>query len=369
MRTIFGAVCLLIVLNACSSDSSGSSTTDNYDRTALLTHWADDIIVPAFENFQQKTNAQAEAALNFSNNPTQENLQILRTSWFEAYKALQSVTMYDIGQADASSFKEAVNTFPADAAGIESNVASGTYNLAPLSSYPRQGFPGLDYMINGLGSDDTEILSHYTGTDAAKYKQYLNDICTRIKTLTDAIVNDWNNGYRDTYVASNGYSVSSSVNKTTNLFTRNLEKDIRSGKIGIPAGLLSNNVPFPDKVEAYYKNDISRELYLISLKAQQDFFNGKAFGSQTNGLGLASYLDAVNAQRDGQQLSDIINAKFDAAYTAGSGLNVSFSQQIVSDNNTFIAAYDALQEVVVVTKLDLLQALNITIDYVDGDGD
>jgi len=34
-----------------------------------------------------------------------------------------------------------------------------------------------------------------------------------------------------------------------------------------------------------------------------------------------------------------------------------------------LAAYDALQQNVVYVKLDMMQALNITIDYVDGDGD
>ena len=34
-----------------------------------------------------------------------------------------------------------------------------------------------------------------------------------------------------------------------------------------------------------------------------------------------------------------------------------------------ITAYNTLQQNVVYTKLDMMQALNITIDYVDGDGD
>ncbi len=34
-----------------------------------------------------------------------------------------------------------------------------------------------------------------------------------------------------------------------------------------------------------------------------------------------------------------------------------------------LAAYDVLQQNVVYIKLDMMQALNITIDYVDGDGD
>ena len=34
-----------------------------------------------------------------------------------------------------------------------------------------------------------------------------------------------------------------------------------------------------------------------------------------------------------------------------------------------LAAYDAIQQNVVYLKLDMMQALNITVDYVDSDGD
>jgi hypothetical protein len=34
-----------------------------------------------------------------------------------------------------------------------------------------------------------------------------------------------------------------------------------------------------------------------------------------------------------------------------------------------ILAYDALQQNVIYTKLDMMQALNITIDYIDSDGE
>jgi hypothetical protein len=34
-----------------------------------------------------------------------------------------------------------------------------------------------------------------------------------------------------------------------------------------------------------------------------------------------------------------------------------------------ILAYDALQQNVVYFKLDMMQALNITVDYIDSDGD
>jgi hypothetical protein len=361
------------VIVACSSgDGSGTSTTDgsDFDRTALLTNWADNIIIPSFTNYQTKITALNTAIAAFNTSPSEENLVTMRTSWFEAYKAYQYVAIYSFGKSEDLNLKESANTYPADATSIESNITSGSYNLSLLSQYDKQGFPALDYMINGLGSTDATIVSFYTSnTYATNYKQYLSDLITRLQTTADAVVTDWNTSYRATYIANNGTSVSSAVSITTNEFVKNMEKNVRSGKVGIPAGVFSSGTLYPEKVEAYYKNDISRELLDTAIQASQDFFNGKYFSSTTTGTGLETYLDYVNAVRDGESLSVTINNQFEAILTANATLNDSFSTQINTDNSKMLEAYDVLQQNIVYLKLDMMQALNITIDYVDGDGD
>lgn len=371
MKKILLILVFVSTIVACSSsESETNSNNDSFDRTALLTNWADNIIVPSYENYQAKVVVLSTNTTTFNTNPSEVNLQNLRTSWLEAYKAYQKVTAFYLGKAMDINLKEATNTYPTDATGIEANISSGTYNLELFSQFPRQGFPALDYLINGLGTTDASIVSFYTtNSNANNYKQYLTAVTTKLKSNIDLVINDWNNGYKATYIASNGTAVSSSVNKTTNLFVKNFEKDIRTGKIGIPSGIFSSGTLFPEKVEAFYKKDISRELLNVAIQAQQDFFNGKHFNSATNGPSLKSYLDFVNADRNGQSLSTIINNQFTAIYSTNGVLNANFSQQVTSDNAKMLAAYDALQQNVIYTKLDMMQALNITIDYVDGDGD
>ena len=52
-----------------------------------------------------------------------------------------------------------------------------------------------------------------------------------------------------------------------------------------------------------------------------------------------------------------------------SELDESFINQINNDNTKFLQVFDAIQEVVVLLKVDMLQLLNINVDYVDADGD
>ena len=122
-------------------------------------------------------------------------------------------------------------------------------------------------------------------------------------------------------------------------------------------------------VEAFYKNDVSKILLNESLKAARDFFNGKYFNSNTTGESLKSYLDFVNANPNNQKLSEIINNQFAIILSVNNNLNDSFSTQISNDNLKMIASYDALQRNVIFTKIDMMQALNVKIDYVDSDGD
>jgi hypothetical protein len=48
----------------------------------------------------------------------------------------------------------------------------------------------------------------------------------------------------------------------------------------------TGGIKYPEKVEVFYKKDLSKELLNTALKASQDFFNGKHFNSTATGEGL-----------------------------------------------------------------------------------
>jgi hypothetical protein len=370
MNKLFFILLSVFALTSCSSDNDSSTSGDDYNRTELLTNWADNLIIPRLTNYQTKVATLQASTTTFTTTPDQTNLDALRTAWLEAYKAYQYVGSFNIGKAEEINLNTATNTYPTSATGITTNITNGGYNFALLSQYDKQGFPALDYMLNGLATTDAEIIDFYvTNGNAAGYKQYLTDLSNTLKSNIDLVVTDWNTSYRATYIASNGNAISSSVNKTINSFVKYYEKDIRAGKIGIAAGIFSTGTTFPEKVEAYYKNDASKELLNESIIATKDFFNGKHFNSATVGVSLKSYLDYLNAVRDGQKLSDIINNQFATINSTNALLSNSFSNQVTTNNPAMLASYDELQRLVVNFKLDMMTAFNITVDYVDADGD
>ncbi len=369
MKKFLFSICTVVFLIACSSGDDTNEVGDNFDRKALLENIADNIIVPAYENFAEDMEDLKMATSGFVNTTDITNLNVLRDAWSTAYISWQSISMYEIGKAEEISFRNFMNVFPVNTINIKANVVFESYDLTTISQQDEQGFGAIDYLINGISGSDADIVAMYIDTtDGSKYKDYLTNVVTRMESLTTQVVSDWTGGYRDSFVNNNGSSATSSLDKIVNDFLFHYEKHLRAGKIGIPAGVFSGT-PLDDKVEAYYKKDISKTLFDANLDALQNFFNGKYFKNNSRGESLKTYLDFLNTIKEEEDLSTLINSQFDKARATASNLNNDLSSQVRTNNSLMLNTYDELQKNVVYLKVDMLQALSIKVDFVDADGD
>ncbi|RSC92241.1 imelysin family protein [Tenacibaculum singaporense] len=357
---------LAVIVYACSSDSSDNPTpSDGFDRGAMLTHLADNIIVPSFEGFDNQLTMLKTKAAAFTDTPNATTLAEVRTAWLNAYKTWQHVEMFNIGKAEELGFVNFFNIYPLTVADVESNISNGTYDLNSSNNHDAQGFPALDYLLYGVAANDTAILEKYTtDANATNYKKYITDVIAQMSGLTTTILNDWKGSYRDQFVASTGNTASSSLNKLVNDFIFYYEKGLRANKFGIPAGNFSST-PLPEKVEAYYNRVASKALALEALNAVQDFFNGNNFNAVGSGISFKSYLEYLKRG----DLVNLINTQFTTAETQVGTLNDDFYQQINTDNTQMTKSFDELQKVVVYLKVDMLQAFDVNLDYQDADGD
>ena len=362
---------LLITLfvQACSDsdDATSPSSSDDFDRKSMLENWADNIIIPAHEDLNNKLGTLVEEKDNFVQNTTEANLENLRDAWLDAYKVWQHVEMFNIGKAEAINYAFQMNVYPTNVSDIENNIQNQNYDLSDVNNNDAVGFPAVEYMLYGVGDTKGEVVDYYV-TNANLNLNYLSDLIDQMKSLTQTIVDDWNNGYRSTFINNTDNSATGSINKLVNDYIFYYEKGLRANKIGIPAGNFSNQ-PFPDKVEAYYHGSGSKILALEGLQAVKDFFNGRAYNSTNDGRSLADYLDALDINTGDEKLSERINDQYDAADNAIQQLDDSFSTQIESNNTLMFNAYDQLQLAVVLLKVDMLQSLDINVDFVDADGD
>jgi len=367
------ALLLALGVVSCSSDDSTNDggSNDNFDREAMLVHWADNLIIPAYQNFAQQTNTLKNASYNFNAQPTQENLNTLREEWQDAYIAWQNVELYNFGPAIDLILRANLNIYPTNTTNIDNYIESGNYNLIDPNLNDEQGFPALDYLLFGIADSDTEILQLYDNDfNGEKYRTYLGDVVDRADALANEVVNEWENNYRNIFILNSSSSANSSINRLANAYLEYYERFYRNGKFGIPSGILSNGTTAPGKVEAPFKNDISKVLALESLTAMQDFFNGSSpLSSPNNGPGFRSYLDFLDSMKGSENVSVLINNQFDETRTAINNLDHSFANQIITNNNLMLVAFEELQDNVVYLKSDMFSALSITLDFESGDGD
>jgi predicted lipoprotein len=350
---------------SCATDTEDQCTTDNFDRGAMLTNWAENIIIPAYENYVGKLEDLKSDVTAFLDTPNQTNLNQVRTSWLSAYIAWQKVALFQIGKAETERLRDYSNTYPLDAVGLENNIETGSYELSLSTQLDKQGFPALDYLLNGVGNTDLEILNVYNSTS---YKNYLLAVTSRLEKMALSVLQDWDTSYKSIFIADECSSATASVDKLTNDFIFNFEKHIRVAKIGNPIGYFTNT-PIPESVEAFYKKDVSKDLFVVAIQASKDFFSGKHFNTNAEGISLKSYLTDLNIEAGGRSLSTVILEKMDKALATANGLESDFYNQIITDRSAFLTMRSDLHSVVEVLKTNMIAALKIKADFNDTDGD
>lgn len=359
----------------CSSNGDDPEPADNAkDRELILTHWADNIIIPSYANFKAKLDIMLDKRDDFMASPDNSSLTEFRTAWVNAYLEWQKVELFEFGPADKYTLRNFFNIYPADVAGIIANIADPAANLDLPSAYPRQGFPALDYLLNGVGSDDAAILAYYTtGPDAQKRLDYIARISSRMNTLLANVITEWNGDYKNTFISKTGLDIGSSMGIVVNAYVLYYERYVRTGKFGIPSGaaVSGSAVPNPDKLEAFYKKDISQALAEVANQAAMDFFNGVAVSTGAEGPSFKSYLDALGAKDSGSGtlLSKIINDQFDVVKAKLDLLSPNLYEQILANNQLMVDVHTAMQQLVRMLKVDMTSALSVTITYTDNDGD
>ena len=367
-------VIFIVTVFACSKSEVNLTETNKNetDRKALLTNLSDNIIVPAYADFKIQFDDMLAKADAFTTTPNTANLVAFRASWRAAYINWQKVEMFDFGPGQTYAIRAHFNIYPTNVVTIENNIAAGNANLDVPAAYAAQGFPALDYLINGIGANDVEIVAAYTtASDAAKKINYLKRISSQMNTVFTQVYTAWKGDFGINFKSKTAIDAGSSTSTLINGYILNFERYIRSGKIGIPAGSMTPGTNFPQKVEALYTKDLALTLAKTAQTATYNFFLGKSYQNQTAGYAIKNYLDALNVKdaTSGKLLSEIITQQFDVIDVQLNGLQSNLYSEVINNNSKMINTYTEMQKLVRLLKVDMTSAMSITISYTDNDGD
>jgi hypothetical protein len=357
---------ITLFIFSCDPDDSISSNeiNDGFNRTELLTNWCDNIIIPAYNSFYSSLLVLQEDINIFVANPNISSLNNTSDSWLDSYKIWQHIEMFDIGLAEVINYKGKMNIYPTDVDLIEFNIETENYDLNNNNNFTARGFPAIDYLLHGMFTDYDNTINIFKSNPS--HSTYLVELVNAMCYNTNLIIEDWST-YRNTFVNSTENTATSAINKVTNDFIFYFEKGLRANKIGIPAGVFSDEI-LPSTVEAYYKRDVSKLLALEALLAIKKIFQGKHYNYEIMGSSLESYLNYLPVSSQNNLTQEIL-LEFEEAENQLSLLNNNFVSQLETNPVQMLYAYDAVQLLVVSFKVDMLQSLSISVDYVDADGD
>lgn len=360
-------VLLLMLASSCEENMGDKALlTDNFDRSEMLRFWADEIIIPAYTAYVISLDELQSTANVFITAPNENNLNTLRAAWLESYLAWQQVSQFEIGKAEEIGVRNYSNIYPTNVVLIHSNIENQDYNLELPSNFSAQGFPALDYLLFGIQDTDEAIINTLT-IDSTK--SYLVAIIDRLVTLGNSVSDDWNNSFRNDFISNDGSSATASTDKMVNDFLFFYERFVRAAKVGLPAGVFTGSENI-ELVEGRYSSIYSKQLFSKAFEASQNFFKGISFDQQTEGPSLKQYLDEIHLDNNTTlDYSTSIITQWASVDLALAASMESFKEQIIEDNTKMLAIYDELQKAVITLKVDMLQALNIQVDFVDADGD
>ncbi|MFT3936158.1 MAG: imelysin family protein [Chitinophagaceae bacterium] len=351
-------VVMAIGVYACSKSSSsggGDTNPSSNDafKTTMLTNYADNLIIPAYTDFQTKLTALETVVNNFLNTPSSTTLDAVKPVFKDAYLSFERISMPFLGPASSLAANSYINTFPAVASKIESGIQSGSYDFTiTVVSDSIQGLPALDYLLFSSGA-----VNKFSASDAANRKKYVRDVLARIKSLTQNISNQWNNGYRAVFIASLKTDVGSSIGLLVNQFALEMDK-MKGPRIGWPFGKQSNGIVFADKCEGYYAG-FSAALAVENLSSLKNYYTG---GSAS---GIDDYL--VLLKKD--QLNKDVLAQFDIAINSLKAIPDPLSAAFTNNAALVDEAYKQVQKLLTLLKTDVASATAVQINYMDNDGD
>lgn len=351
-------------LVSCVDKLAPEEPADDFDKTAMLTNIANEIIIPGYLHLSESI-GQLKADIDlFVANPTETSLSDTKISFEEAYFAFQQVSLYEIGPAANIGFSQSLNRFPTDTNQIEFNFNQSDVNLGTAQNVSAKGFPAIEYVLFFYGND---IIVNKDAPVSQAQLSYLELLINDVEQQVKDVVMQWQGGYASTFINANGNDVGSSLGKLTNAFSMALEQ-IKNVKLGIPLGKLTLNQPRVELVEGKYMEK-SAALAKVQTESLYHFYLGKnSMGA--NGVGFDDYLLHLNAASNGGELHSQIVAGFEQAISQLSLIQDPMASTILTDDTSVQNAYTTFQSTLIrLIKVDMSSAFGVQISYVDNDGD
>ncbi len=358
---------VVLLPTGCGSNDPAPDKFASFDRTAMLTGLADNVLLPAFAGFAAAADSLNTQAAILAQQPSAAALAATQARWVRAATTYHRCEPYQFGPFTITA-AASLNYWPTRAGTTEAFLANNaapaiTATLLAQQGTPVRGLAALEYALYHGGPADA-LARYTTAPDADKRRAYLLALAQNLNANAAALHTAWQS-YRPTYLAQSGQDINGSINLTVNALVVEVDK-LKNANVGNPAGKKDGHAQ-PETVEAH-ESGASLLLLQANLTGLERLFIGSGPGG--NDPGLNALLDHLEAKTNGQPLSAAVLAQLADARANAQALAPATLAQAIAQNPTGVTAlYDSLKKLLVLTRLDVVSDAGLTLTFSDNDGD
>lgn len=354
------AACLLA---ACAQGPAG------FDRGAMLEHLGRQVIWPLHRDFADRSAALAQAAGAFAADPQTATLAAVQDGWKATAAAWKACELFEFGPAADDFIHYRIYKRPVRQRKIERYIAGSEPLDADFVAgvgAPAKGLAAIEYLIFRLDGDADRTLAAFSGAAGQRRRQYLEALCQDLRRTVDRLERTWSpddDDYLAAFVAadSTGNDLQGSISLLVNQMVV-LNEGIVRFRLPVPLGTEVGGVPQPSQTEARLSG-ASLELLRQNLEAYARVFTGD------DGPGLDDYLNFLGTPAGEKPLAERVNGQIAAIRRTMDEIAPPLHKAVVEQNEAVHRLYGQFRELLVLTKVDLVQRLGVTLTFNKYDGD
>ena len=351
IRLIYTFIFTMLII-ACSRDSDNQET---FDLKQLRADLINTVGNPTTKLFIENIQNLHSAIVTLSNTISVENLHLAKKAWKNTAIAFSAIEPYNFAEVKNSNIQTAFYSWDANDTGINeyinSNKTIDEESINSLSTTLR-GLSAIEFLLfNGA---DLETIDSFSNSRRIKYLTVLGK---NLVSKAEVYKTLWKIT-TDNFIENRQTGIHGSINQVVNQIYALLE-DIKSFKIGQPAGIEKTNIPDIEKLQAE-KSKLSLTLIQKNLESIRKLYFG-------NVNGLDDYIFSETKNND-------LNEKIAKTFTEIENIITDFEGQSLEETifqkpNEVTSLYTKIRYLLLLMKIDVANVLSITISVTDNDGD
>lgn len=174
----------------------GEGTTDlnwgnKFEDRQIIASFADNVVLPKYEQFATDTAKLSEALETFAGNPSEETLSAAREAWIQTRAAWEMTESFAFGPAGSLGYDAAMDTWPINETDIQKIIESQdplTAEAVAGMQDSQKGMHTIEYLLFGLANNKS--LDEFSD----RQREYLNALGKDLQTVSEALVASWQKG-------------------------------------------------------------------------------------------------------------------------------------------------------------------------------